>query len=72
MLTNALRKRELNNDPNHIRKRGLNNDRVMLTSAAWHWLRIQFRKVLTLLLWEMKRTIKTLITFFFFFYKKFL
>ena len=26
MLTNALRKRELNNDPNYIRKRGLNND----------------------------------------------
>ena len=26
MLTNALRKRELNNDPNHIRKQGLNND----------------------------------------------
>ena len=37
---------------------------VMLTSAARHWLRVQFEKILTLLLWEMKRTVKTLITFF--------
>ena len=38
--------------------------RVMLTSAVRHWLRIHFRKVLTSLLWEMKKTIKILITFF--------
>ena len=45
--------------------------RVMLTSAVRHWLRIHFRKVLTSLLWEMKKTIKILITFFFFFHKNF-
>ena len=44
---------------------------VMLTSAARHWLRIQFRKVLTSLLWEMKRTVKTLVTFFSFSIKTF-
>ena len=43
----------------------------MLTSVVRHWLRIYFRKVLTSLLWEMKKTIKILI-FFFFFHKNFL
>ena len=45
--------------------------RVMLTSDAQHWLRIQFRKVLISLLWEMKRTVKILITFFSFSIKTF-
>ena len=44
---------------------------VMLTSVARHWLRIQFMKVLTSLLWEMKKTVKTLITFFYFSIKTF-
>ena len=29
-----------------------------------HWLTIHFRKVLTLFLWKMKKTVKTLIAFF--------
>ena len=41
---------------------------VMLTSAVRYWLRIHFRKVLTSLLWKMKKTIKILIVFFFFFF----
>jgi len=36
-------------------------------SAQGYWLTIYFRKVLTLLLWEMKKTIKTLIVFFIFY-----
>ena len=36
-----------------------------------HWLRIHFRKVLTSLLWEMKKAIKTLIVFFSFSIKTF-
>ena len=36
----------------------------MLTSALRHWLRIQLKKVLTSFLWEMKKTVKTLIVFF--------
>ena len=43
----------------------------MLTSAVQHWLRIYFRKVLTSLLWEMKKAIKTLIIFFSFSIKTF-
>ena len=43
----------------------------MLTSDVWHWLRIHFRKVFISLLWEIKKTIKTLITFFSFFIKTF-
>ena len=39
--------------------------RVLLTSAVQHWLRIHFKKVLTSFLWEMKKTVKTLIAFFF-------
>ena len=31
-----------------------------------HWLTIYFKKVLTSLLWEMKKDVKTLITFFLF------
>ena len=31
-----------------------------------HWLKIQLKKVLTSLLWEMKKVVKTLIAFFFF------
>ena len=34
-----------------------------------HWLRIQLKKVLTSLLWKMKKTIKTLIVFFSFLIK---
>ena len=44
---------------------------VMLTSAVRYWLRIHFRKVLTSLLWKMKKTNKILITFFFFSIKTF-
>ena len=44
---------------------------VMLTSVVRHWLRIHFRKVLTSLLWEMKKAVKTLITFFSFSIKTF-
>ena len=36
---------------------------VLLTSAVQHWLRIHFRKVFILLLWEIKKAIKTLIAF---------
>ena len=38
--------------------------RKMLTIYTRHWLTIYFRKVLTLFLWEMKKTVKTLIFFF--------
>ena len=37
-----------------------------------HWLRIQLKKVLTSLLWEMKKAVKILIVFFFFSHKNFL
>ena len=38
----------------------------MLTGALEHGLRIQLEKVLTSLLWEMKKVIKILIVFFIF------
>ena len=46
-----------------------NNFHNILT--VQHWLRIHFRKVLTSLLWEMKKAIKTFITFFSFSIKTF-
>ena len=36
-----------------------------------HWLIIHFRKDLTSILWEIKKAVKTSITFFFFFHKNF-
>ena len=38
----------------------------MLMSVLRHWLRIQLKKILTSLLWEMKKTVKILINFFLF------
>ena len=45
--------------------------REILTSALEHWLTIHFMKVLTSFLWKMKKSIKILIVFFFFFHKTF-
>ena len=44
--------------------------REMLTNVLWHWLTIHSRKVLTQLLWKMKKAVKIFIAFFFFFFHK--